>query len=190
MDIALIELGVAEFGRLVAAVTDEQWSAPTPCSDWDVRGLVNHVAGELFWVPPLIEGSTIAEVGDRFDGDLLGDDPVGTWAQASGPALVAAGEPGAMDRTVHLSFGDFPGREYLGQITCDLVVHGWDLARGIGADDGIKPDLLAFAMDFLLPQVDAWRGAGAFGPAVEVAPDAGAQVAFLAQTGRSPTWPT
>ena len=49
----------------------------TPCTEWDVRALVNHVLGEIRWAVPLFAGSTIAEVGDRFDGDLLGDDPVG-----------------------------------------------------------------------------------------------------------------
>ena len=57
-------------------VGEDQWGAPTPCADWDVRELVNHVAGEDLWTAPLLEGSTIEEVGDRFDGDLLGDDPI------------------------------------------------------------------------------------------------------------------
>ena len=59
----------------VNAVTDDQWDAPTPCRDWTVRDLVNHVVGEDRWTEPLVEGRTIAEVGDSLDGDLLGDDP-------------------------------------------------------------------------------------------------------------------
>ena len=56
----------------------EQWSGPTPCTEWDVRTLVNHVAGEYLWVPEMLAGKTIADVGDRLDGDLLGDDPLQT----------------------------------------------------------------------------------------------------------------
>ena len=163
-------------------------SSATPCDDWDVRTLVNHVVGELLWVPPLLEGKTIAEVGDRFDGDVLGSDPSTTYKSAATAAQAAAFEPGAQERTVHLSFGDFPGSEYVGQVVSDVIIHSWDLARAVGADDQLDPALVAFVVEFLSPQIEAWRGAGAFGPASEVGPDASAQDRFLAQTGRSPAW--
>lgn len=51
------------------------WTARTPCADWDVRQLVNHVVGEDRWTKPLVQGLTIAEVGDALDGDLLGEEP-------------------------------------------------------------------------------------------------------------------
>src|SRR6478752_6197269 len=114
------------FGARVHGVADDRWAASTPCSDWDVRALVNHLAYEMRWSVPLLAGRTVAEVGDRFDGDLLGDDPVGRWDSAAQEAVVAVDGEGAMDRTVHLSFGDFPGREYVMQLFADLVIHGWD----------------------------------------------------------------
>ena len=60
----------------LAPLDDDVWSAPTPCPEWDVRALVNHIVNEDLWTVPLMEGATIDEVGDRFDGDLLGDDPI------------------------------------------------------------------------------------------------------------------
>ena len=63
------------------AVDDSQWTLPTPCTEWDVRALVNHVIGEELWTVPLVDGATIEEVGDRFDGDLLGDDPTAVGAR-------------------------------------------------------------------------------------------------------------
>jgi uncharacterized protein (TIGR03086 family) len=188
MDEALLVDAVDGFGQRLNAVDAGQWSAATPCEDWDVRTLVNHVVGELLWMPPLLAGKTIADVGDRFDGDILGDDPHATWASAVADARAAASLPGAQEDTVHLSFGDFPGSEYLSQITSDLVIHAWDLARAVGADDRLSPTLIEFVDGFLSPQVDAWRSAGAFGPPVDVAPDADAQSQLLAQTGRSSNW--
>ena len=55
---------------------DGNWTAATPCADWDVRELVNHVVGEDRWTKPLVDGRTIADVGNYLDGDLLGDQPV------------------------------------------------------------------------------------------------------------------
>ena len=63
---------VAEFDARVRQIGEHQWQAATPDEDWTVRDLVNHLAGEDLWAPPLLAGSTIAEVGDRFEGDVLG----------------------------------------------------------------------------------------------------------------------
>lgn len=189
MDIALMASAIDGFEQRLGAVGAPDWSAATPCDDWDVRTLVNHVVNELLWMPPLLEGKTIAEVGDRFDGDVLGSDPLASFKSAAAAARAATFEPGAQERTVHLSFGDFPGSEYVGQVVSDVIIHSWDLARAIGADDRLDPALLTFVDEFLTPQVEAWRGAGAFGPAVEVGADASAQDRFLAKTGRSTSAP-
>ena len=75
--------------RFLDGVGDDQWDLPTPCTEWDVRALVNHVVGEERWTRPLLEGMTIAEVGDRFDGDLLGDDPRAAGRAAAAEAVAA-----------------------------------------------------------------------------------------------------
>ncbi len=100
-------------------IGDDQWSRPTPCEQWDVRALVNHVTGEALWAPPLFAGATIAEVGDRFDGDVLGDDPKGRWRAAAAEAVAAVSREGWLEQTVHLSFGDFSGRFYAEQLFAD-----------------------------------------------------------------------
>ncbi len=188
MDVALIKLALDGFGNKLDAIGAQQWTDETPCADWDVRALVNHVVNELLWVPPLLNGKTAEEVGDQFDGDVLGSDPLLAWQSAAAEVLVAVLHPGALDRITHLSFGDCPGSEYLGQVTSDVIIHSWDLARAIGADDRFGAGLTDFVNGFLSPQVEAWRVAGAFGPAAEVAPDASVQERLLATTGRSPSW--
>ncbi len=172
------------FGDRLDGVDDHGWTAATPCTDWDVRALVNHVVGELLWIPPLLAGKTIADVGDQFDGDVLGDDPKAAFRNAVSDATAAAARPGAQDETVHLSFGDFSGADYLGQVTSDVVIHTWDLARGSGGNDGLDAGLVEDVYAFLAPQAEAWRSAGAFGPAVDVPADADTQTRLLAMAGR------
>src|SRR5918994_5088960 len=104
----LFDRACKEFDSRVAVVQPDQWSHFTPCSEWDVRALVNHVTVEDLWVPPLLEGSTIEQVGDRFDGDQLGDDPQAAWRDAMSAATAAAKALDSVDTTVHISAGDVP----------------------------------------------------------------------------------
>jgi uncharacterized protein (TIGR03086 family) len=164
-------------------IGQEQWSAATPCTEWTVRALVNHVAGEYLWVPEMVAGRTIAEVGDRLDGDVLGDDPLQSLINARRAALAAVDGPEALGKTVHLSFGDLPAREYVKQMALDSVIHSWDLARGIGADEALDPELVELCHASLKDSAEDWRSAGVFGP--EKAPsDDSTQAKLLALTGR------
>ncbi|MDQ3985484.1 MAG: maleylpyruvate isomerase family mycothiol-dependent enzyme, partial [Actinomycetota bacterium] len=74
--VAQFKKAVEEFDRRVEQIRDDQWELPTPCSEWNVRDLVGHLVYEDKWAAPLLEGQTIEQVGDRFEGDLLGDDPL------------------------------------------------------------------------------------------------------------------
>ena len=185
MDIpAMFGRAVAEFGARVGQVGDHQWQAPTPDEEWTVRDLVNHVVAEDLWAPPLLAGSTIAEVGGRFDGDVLGAEPRAAWAAASAAAVRAVEQDGAMDRIVHLSFGDFPGREYTRQLFADHLIHAWDLARAIGADERLDQGLVASCASWFEAVEDAYRAAGAIAARPPVADDADAQTVLLACFGR------
>jgi uncharacterized protein (TIGR03086 family) len=176
---------VEAFGAHVHAVGDDQWELPTPCSDWSVRELVNHLVYENRWTPPMLAGRTIEEVGDRFEGDLLGADPQGAWEAAAKEAVDAAAGDGAMERTVHLSSGDAPGRDYAWQLFADHLIHGWDLATAIGADQRLDPELVDACAGWFQSMEDGYREGGAIGPRVEVPADADAQTRLLAAFGRS-----
>jgi uncharacterized protein (TIGR03086 family) len=185
MDIpAMFRAAVAEFDARIRQIGDHQWQATTPDEDWAVRDLVNHVAGEDLWAPLLLAGSTIAEVGDRFDGDVLGADPRAAWAAASAGAVRAVGEQGAMDRIVHLSFGDVPGREYTLQLFADHLIHAWDLARAIGADERLDAGLVASCATWFETMEDGYRSAGAIAARPPVPDNADAQTLLLARFGR------
>jgi uncharacterized protein (TIGR03086 family) len=172
------------FGERVHAVRDEQWNRPTPCPDWDVRALCNHIVNESLWTPPMFAGQTIEEVGDRFDGDVLGDDPKKQWDETARAAVDAVQQDGAMDRIVHLSFGDVPGREYALQLFADYLIHSWDLARGIGGDDNLDPELVDECAKWFESMEDLYRSGGAIGDRPGVSDGADPQTRLLAMFGR------
>ena len=175
---------VNDFGARVRAVGADQWDLPTPCTEWNVRVLVGHLVNEERWAPPLLAGSTIEEVGDRFEVDLLGDDPLAAWEEAAAEAIAAA-RPDVLGRIVHVSFGEITGEEYLTQLTSDHVIHAWDLARATGGDERLDPELVDFVSRYLEPKMgEEWRQAGWFGPVVDVPPDADQETRLLAITGR------
>ena len=172
-----------QMSERIHAIKDDQWTLPTPCTEWDVRALVNHIAGECLWMPPLFEGKTVADVGDALNGDILGDDPRARWDRAARESL--AGLEGVpVGSTVHLSYGDVTAAYYASEVGSDLTVHAWDVARAIGADERLDDELVRHAMEDLGPKIDQWRAGGAFGPAVPVGADADLQTKLLAQTGR------
>jgi uncharacterized protein (TIGR03086 family) len=152
---------------------------------WDVRALVHHIVLEERWAPPLLAGLTIDEVGDMFDGDQLVPDPLTAARDASGAALDAVRGDGALERTVHLSFGDAPGAEYARQLAADHLVHAWDLARALGVDDTLDPDAVHAVLEWFGSTEEAYRAAGVIGPRVAVPDDADEQSQLLARFGRA-----
>ncbi|MFI6446656.1 TIGR03086 family metal-binding protein [Kitasatospora sp. NPDC050543] len=180
----LYRKALEEFGRRVHLVAAHQWAAPTPCSEWSVRDLVNHVTAEQLWVPELLMGSTIAEVDGRFDGDVLGENPVAAWDAAAGAAREAFELPRALDLVVHLSYGDTSGLVYCNQMVADVTVHSWDLARGAGADGRLPAELVDFTLREVSAYGEAATAAGLFAPPLAVPADAAPQTRLLALTGR------
>lgn len=163
-----------------------QWDRPTPCDRWSVRDLLNHLTAEHLWVPHLLRGETLAEVGSRYDGDVLGEDPSGTWRRAISASVMAWGQADA-DGTVHTSMGQIPIRDYAAQMLVDLTVHAWDLARAVG----VRPHLVAEAVETCLayekPRVDGGEVPGIF--AAPVATESESRVdQLVALLGRDPRW--
>jgi uncharacterized protein (TIGR03086 family) len=175
------------FAALVAGVGAEQWHDATPCSEWDVRELVHHLLYEQLWVPPVLEGKTIEQVGDRFEGDIMGDD-VAQWpvlvAASAQAAHTSVAQPGALEKTVHLSFGDASGQEYVTQLTADLAIHAWDLARATGQDDALDPDVVALLLPWTEANADFLTGTGMFARPVACGPGTPDDVLLLALMGR------
>jgi uncharacterized protein (TIGR03086 family) len=163
---------LAEFDRRVGDIGPDQWSAPTPCTDWDVRTLVGHVTDEQRWVPYLLDGGTVADAGDRFSGG--DDDPAAAWRRAAEAARAAFEADGAL----------VSARDYLWQLTVDLAVHAWDLARGIGGDERLDPELVRRIHAELDKDDRDYAASGLYDPPVRVSSSADLQARMLALLGR------
>ncbi len=186
-DAALLELfqrAQNAFTDRVDAVEAGQWDAKA-MPGWTVADLVAHLVDEARWIPGLLDGDPADLVEPRFShatGDLLGDDALTAWETAADAALAALATSD-LAGTVHLSRGPTPVREYLEELTADLVVHGWDLARATGGDERIDPALLRAAA-VLADRLPPDGVPGLFDPPVELPDGAPEQARVLARYGR------
>ncbi len=160
-----------KWGELLAQVGDEQMDLPTPCTDWKVRDLIEHA---MHWQG---QGGAIFGAGTK-----PGDD----WATIE-PALGAAlAEPANLEGVAE-EMGGMPKQQVVGFVIGDLVVHSWDLARSIGADETLPAEAVqATLMGLQRVPEEMLRGGTMFGPAIEVAEDASSQEKLLAFAGRRP----
>ena len=192
-DLTMLQRRVDAFGAQLRTVRDDQWSLPTPCSEWTVRQLANHIASGGTILPMLLAGATAEEVmAHRMahrDDDVLGDDPMSAYERCTAAELSAFAEPGALERIVHHPrAGDIPGSVLLGLRVTDILLHSWDLARALGADDTLDADAVAAAWSMLEPMAPMIATGGAFGtgPSGNVGADAPLQTRLLDLSGRRP----
>jgi uncharacterized protein (TIGR03086 family) len=181
--------------HVVSKINDDQWSMTMPStfqtrrSDHSptLREIVNNHAYDDAWVPDMLAGRTMDEVGkEKFKGDLLGDDPKGNFAALVEVACTAARELDDLDRVVHLSFGDFKAREYFWQINMYRGLRAYEIAKVIGADFTLPNDLVQGIWDEISPHAEEWRKIGVFPAAVAVPNDAPLLDRLLGLTGRDP----
>ena len=178
------DAAVAGFQRTLGAVGADMWSAPTPCTEWDVRALTNHVCGEQRWLAALVGGQSMAQVGSSLDGDLLGDDPVATYARAAAYARAVLEALPSLSVTVELSGGPTSVQRYCDEVGADTLIHTWDLARAVGADERLPADLLGVAATVVEPWLKPEGIPGVLAARIDVPDDADAQTRLLAALGR------
>jgi uncharacterized protein (TIGR03086 family) len=175
-----------EFARRLRLVGPDDWRRRTPCSEWDVRALVNHVVGGCVRHQMLLHGAQTHEVEATRAVDHLGADPVAAFATAADVAVSRFREDGALERIVHHPAGDRTGRELLSMRVLDSAVHAWDLARAIGADEALDDDVVAFALAYTA-DLDLGPQQRAFAPPdADVPRDASPRDQLLQRLGRHP----
>jgi uncharacterized protein (TIGR03086 family) len=154
-----------------AHVTDDDWAKLTTCADWTVRDLVDHA---MHW--------------QAMGGGVLGagTEPGQSWDVIQ-PALGAALQDPSNLEGMAEAFGNMPKQAVAGLVIGDLLIHSWDLARSIGADETLPAEAVEATLMGLgrLPD-EMLRGDTMFGTPVEVGDDASAQDKLIAFAGRQP----
>ncbi|MFD2469713.1 TIGR03086 family metal-binding protein [Amycolatopsis silviterrae] len=138
-----------EFDQRLSLVRPEQWTAPTPCAEWNVRQLVNHmVRGNLNYVD-LLAGGTREDFLRLRDADARGDDPLAAYTVSVQLVVDAFSRPGALDQLLDYPLGQVTGRQALAVRATDSTIHAWDLARALDVDDRLDPGLVAWISEDL-----------------------------------------
>ncbi|MDQ2884349.1 MAG: TIGR03086 family metal-binding protein [Actinomycetota bacterium] len=167
-------------GHLIAGIRDDQWSAPTPCTDWTVHDVVNHLVGvNLVFVALLNDQAPPERVAD-----YLGDDPAAAYRDTGAAVRAAFEQPGVLERTYHGPLGAATGAERLHIRITDLLAHGWDLAVATGQSAELPEDLAEQSLAFARVQLSTMPRTGRFGPAQTVDDDAPAIDRLVAFLGR------
>lgn len=187
MNNQLFQTAVHSVHDVIQHVSLDDMNKPTPCSEWNVRQLLNHIVSEVAWIKPLLHGKTIDEVGGVLDGDLLGDTPAEAW-QAYKQEAQQAVTNAKPDTIAHLSYADKPAQAYIAEVSADMIVHGWDLARAIGLEYVIEDTIAQQCLDATKDIMPSGRQYGFIGPAITVANNASAAEKMLAEFGRSTQW--
>lgn len=180
---------------IVQQIKDDQWDKELPpdfptndkSKNYTLREMINYQAYDDAWIPDMLAGKTMEEAGkNKFDGDLLGDDPKTNFASIVEKACAAAQGLDDPGRTIHYSYGDYPANEALWHAIVFRSLRVHDLAKVIGVNSDLPEDLLHEVWNIVEPNAEEWRAMGVFPPKVEVPDDAPLHDRLLGLTGRQP----
>jgi len=179
-----------EFESRLVQVSADQWLLPTPCSEWTVSDLVNHMLLATRMGFQLLTGVSREEVLAGLDDDLLraADDPIDAFSDLAEQMHEAFAAAGGLEGTVPHPMGDIPKTQFIDFRIGDYATHAWDLARAIGAEEQLDDGVVQRVWDDLQPMVPMLSQSGMFGdgPSGNVPDDAELQTRYLDLVGRRP----
>jgi uncharacterized protein (TIGR03086 family) len=168
-------------GGLISNIRADQWSAPTPCTDWTVRQVVTHLIGMNRVFAALLADQPPPP---RPSADHVEEDPVSAYRDSAAALQAAFGRPGVLERAYPGPLGTATGAERLKIRLYDLLAHGWDLAQATEQPADLPDDLAAQSLAFARTQLTEQARPGRFGPAQTVAEQAPAIERLVAFLGR------
>ena len=159
---------------------DARWANQSPCEEWRARDVVEHMVTTHQMFFGFIDHQVPA-------GPAVADDALGAWATVRDAMQAALEDPSLATAEFDGFFGRTRFEDAVNRfISGDVLLHTWDLARGLGIDDRLPEDEVATARAGLEGLGDDMRQPGVFGPEVEPPADADAQDRLLAFVGRDP----
>jgi len=174
--------------RLHKVHSPRQWESPTPCDQWTVRDVADHILGGNRFTVMILDGLAPAAAMDRvMHGDFV-DEPIRAFDKSSSEQLAAFRQPGMLERLHQHPIGLISGRRLAALRMSDLVVHGWDLARALGLPEELDPELVTESIAVFGELAENPAAADFFGPGAGRTLPEGAsdQSRLLDMVGRRP----
>jgi uncharacterized protein (TIGR03086 family) len=181
-----LDLATSTYVDVLTQVADGQLHVPTPCEEWDVAALIQHVTMGSEMAIALLDGAGKEEALAFRDREFGGDDPIQSCRAAVAAQAVRLRAVTDWDEVVHHPVGDVAASQLLGFRTGDLTLHAWDLATAIGVDARISVDLATVVYESMKPMEPFIGQIGLFGqgPSGDVGDDADVRQRLLDLTGR------
>jgi uncharacterized protein (TIGR03086 family) len=183
--------------EIVAEVATDDLRRPTPCAGWNLCDLLAHMTAQHrgFAAAARGHGADLAMWDPATVADRVAVDPAGTYAAAAADVLDAFAADGVLESAFALPElgpgASFPGALAIGFHFVDYVVHGWDVARSIGAHFELPASVVTAVLPvaFAVPDGEFREGEGApFGPAIAADDGPSDFDRVLLHLGRSPAW--
>lgn len=184
--VALMKQVIASTDKVVKGTEPSQLSLQSPCTDWSVRDVINHITGGATMFAVCVEEGSVPDdlLGTLMGGDNLGDDYVGAWTVASTRAISAFEAPGALDKMVKLPFGEMPAGVAINIAIFDVLTHAADIAKATSQtieDTPLVDTALEVGKQMISPEL---RVPGVFGPEQTAPEGASSADRLLAFAGR------
>lgn len=164
-------------GEVVGGIDPDQLEAPTPCADFTVRGVLEHMIGGATAFAAAFRGEDAPEAAL--------DDPLGRFGPVLADLAEAISAPGALDRTIAAPFGEVSGDTFARFVVLDGLVHGWDMATATGQAYDPPRELVEAVDGFARQALDPLRDGQTFADAIEPEPTASPIERLAAYTGRT-----
>jgi len=168
---------------VVAGVRPDQLDEPTPCTDWTVRQLLNHLVGGTVRFADAMAGAPMSDPTAGY----LTDDLAGDFDRSVGRLRDLFAEPDGLTRLVPTPFGERPGAFLASLRANEMLLHAWDLARATGRPTDLDPELAEHSLADFRRLRAAGGGDGMFDEVQPIPDDAPAADRLAAYTGRKVT---